>query len=119
VTVCDIVDTLPAHVVYGAPGYQELEIGKIVAGDIMSDILVSVETGVLLVTSLATEQTVRSADLVDAAVILLVNDKMPLKAMKNLAEECGITLLATPMPMYESCVALHSMDRSGPQSAGL
>ncbi len=116
-TVCDIVDTLPAHVVYGAPGFQELEIEKIVAGDIMSDILVSVETDVLLVTSLATEQTVRSADLVGATVILLVNDKLPLQTMKSLAEECGITLLATPMPMYESCVALNSMRRFGPQTA--
>ncbi len=99
--------------VYGAPGYQKLEIGKILAGDIMSDILVSVETDVLLVTSLATEQTIRSADLVGASVILLVNDKLPLQIMKKLAEECGISLLATPMPMYESCVALSRMRQVG------
>jgi len=109
VTVCDIIDTLPAHVVYGAPGYQQLEIGKILAGDIMSDMLVSVETDVLLVTGLATDQAIRSADMIGANVVLLANDKLPLPGMKILAEECGITLLATPMPIYESCVALGTM----------
>lgn len=115
-TLCDIVDTLPAHVVYGAPGYRETRIDKILAGDLMSDILVSVETDVLLVTSLATEQTVRSADMIGATVILLVNDKLPLQSMKTLAEECGITLLATPMPMYESCAALGRMRRYDEQT---
>lgn len=104
--VTEIVETLPAHVVYGAPGYQNLDLKQILAGDLMSDILVSVETDALLVTSLATEQAVRCADMIGAPVILLVNDKLPVPGMKVLAEECGITLLATPMPMYESCVAL-------------
>jgi hypothetical protein len=27
--------------------------------------------------------------------------------MKALAEEIGITLLATPQPMYEACVNIH------------
>ncbi len=115
-TISDIIDTLPAHVVYGAPGFQELKIGKIVAGDLMSDILVSVETDVLLVTSLATEQTIRSADIVGAPVILLVNDKLPLPSMKILAEQCGITLLATPMPMFESCVTLGFLEAHNEES---
>lgn len=104
--VTEIVENLPAHVVYGAPGYQNLEIGRIIAGDLMSDILVTVENDALLVTSLATEQAIRCADMIGATAILLVNDKLPLPGMKVLAEDCGITLLATPMPMYESCVAL-------------
>ena len=105
-TIRDIIENLPAHLVYGISGYQDIVVKAIVAGDLMSDILVSVETNALLVTSLATEQTIRSADIVGAVAILLVNDKLPRPAMKTLAEECGITLLATPMPMYETCVTL-------------
>lgn len=115
-TLSDIVNTLPAHVVYGAPGYQDLIIEKIIAGDLMSDILVSVEPSALLVTSLATEQTVRSADLAGSEVILLVNDKLPLPSMKKLAEECNITLLATPMPMFESCVTLAFIQSNNEES---
>ncbi len=105
-TVRDIVENLPAHVVTGSDGYRDLEIGKVLAGDMMSDMLVSLDSDALLVTSLATEQTVRCADMIGASVILLVNDKLPLPEMKTIAEDCGITILATPMPMYESCLTL-------------
>ena len=105
-TIRDIVENLPAHVVCGPAGCADLRITRVIAGDLMSDILVSVDSDALLVTSLATEQTVRSADMVGSPAILLVNDKLPLPSMKALADECGITLLATPMPLFESCVTL-------------
>jgi len=109
VTLKDVVESLPAHVVHAAPGFQDVRVDSILAGDLMSDILVSVEADALLVTSLATEQAVRSADIVGARAILLVNDKLPLPAMKSLAEKSGITLLATPMPMFETCVILGAL----------
>lgn len=105
-TIKDIVENLPACVVTGPEGYQDLIVGDIVAGDLMSDILVSIEPDALIVTSLATDQTVRSADIVGSRAILLVNDKLPLPSMKNLAEDAGITLLETAMPMFETCVTL-------------
>ncbi len=110
ITIPAIVENLPAHVVYGAQGFQNAVVDKVVACDLMSDILVSVDASYLLVTSLATEQAVRTADIVCAAAVLLVNDKLPTPAMKTLAEESGITLLATPLPMYDACVALGNLD---------
>jgi len=106
VTIRDIVETLPAYVACGVKGYQAMKIEKVIAGDLMSDLLVSVETDIFLVTSLATEQTIRSADLIGATAIMLVNDKLPTPGMKKLAIECGITLLSTPLPMYEACISL-------------
>ncbi len=111
-TVAEIVEALPAHVVHGESGYRDISVERVIAGDLMSDILVSVECDTLLVTSLATEQAVRSADIIGIPIILLVNDKLPLPAMKELARECGITLLATPMPMFESCAALGALLRT-------
>jgi hypothetical protein len=112
VTVSRLVENLPAHIVYSASGWQSLDLHTVIASDLMSDVLVSVDSDALLVTSLATEQTVRSADMVGAPVILLVNDKLPSQAMKTLAEQCGITVLATPMPMYEACVTLGILQQS-------
>jgi hypothetical protein len=109
VTIRDIVETLPAYVACGQQGYQDMTPGKIVAGDIMSDLLVSVETDIFLVTSLATDQTIRSADLMGATTVMLVNDKLPTPGMKALAIECGIALMSTPLPMYEACIALCSL----------
>lgn len=112
VTIKNIVETLPAHMVYGAPGYHELRFTSILAGDLMSDILVSVEEGALLVTSLATEQILRSADMVGSPAVLLVNDKLPTLGMRALAEELEITLFATPMPMFEACAEISRIQDS-------
>jgi len=105
-TLRTIIENLPAHPVFGPQGYLDHPVGVIVAGDLMSDMLLSVYSDALLVTSLATEQAVRTADMIGACAILLVNDKLPHPQMKALAEECGIAVLATPQPMYEACTAL-------------
>jgi hypothetical protein len=111
ITIADIIETLPAHMVYASDTMHGVHITNIVAGDLMSDILVTLEPNYLLVTSLATEQSVRTADVVGAAAVLLVNDKLPAPGMKALAEECGISLLATPLPMYEACIALNAIGK--------
>jgi molybdopterin-binding protein len=111
ITISDIVETLPAHVVYAPEAVHQTHIQHIVAGDLMSDILVTLEQGCLLVTSLATEQAVRTADVVGAAAVLLVNDKLPSPGMKALAQECGIPLLATPLPLFDTCAALNDIGK--------
>ncbi|GMO49881.1 MAG: DRTGG domain-containing protein [Treponemataceae bacterium] len=111
ITISDIIETLPAHVVYSTENSHEIHIRAIVAGDLMSDVLVTLEPGCLLVTSLATEQSIRTADVVNAAAVLLVNDKLPAAGMKALAEECAIPLLATPLPLFEACIALNDIGK--------
>ncbi|MBE6350249.1 MAG: hypothetical protein E7062_05820 [Spirochaetaceae bacterium] len=108
-TLSDIIENLPAHLVYGSSSHKEITISKIVAGDLMSDILVSVEGINLLVTSLATEQAIRTADIVGATAVLLVNDKLPNQQMKNLAENTDISLLCTPLPLFDACVSLNNL----------
>jgi hypothetical protein len=109
ITICDIVEMLPAHLVYAPEGVRGIKIDKIIAGDLMSDILVSIDEHYLLVTSLATEQAIRTADIVSAAAVLLVNDKLPAAGMKAQAADSAIALLATPLPMFEACAALSAL----------
>jgi hypothetical protein len=109
ITICDIVETLPAHLVHAPANVHDIKIEKIIAGDLMSDILVTIDENYLLVTSLATEQAIRTADIVSAAAVLLVNDKLPAANMKAQAADSGIALLATPLPMYEACAALSAL----------
>ncbi len=110
VTIQSIIENLPAHVVYGPPNFQNIPVEHVVAGDLMSDILVSVDAGDILVTSLATEQSIRTGDIVGASAVLLVNDKLPTHSMKELAEASEITLLATPLPLYDACIALGNLE---------
>jgi len=75
----------------------------------MSDVLVTDFEDLLIVTSLASEQVVRTADIVGAKGVLLVNDKDPPLVMKQLAEKQDLNLLSTPLSMYEACVGLHAI----------
>lgn len=105
-TFIEIIEQLPAHLVNRSDDFPGVTIEHIVASDLMSDVLVADFDDVLVVTSLTSEQTVRTADIVGARGVLLVNDKVPQPSMKKLAEQQNITVLSTPLSMFEACVAL-------------
>ncbi len=79
---------------------------SVVASDLMSDVLVVTSEEFLLVTSLASDQMIRTADLVGAAGVILVNSKHPPASSLKLATDLGIALLVTPLPKYEVCLAI-------------
>ena len=85
------------------------KIEHIAASDLMSEVLVAEEENLLLITALNTEQTVRTANIVDALGILMVNDKKPQPGMIRLAEEFDLSIISTSRSMYETCAAVHSL----------
>lgn len=72
----------------------------------MSDVLVVDEEGVLMITALTSDQVLRTADIVGAAGIVLVSGKKPQQNLQKLAAEFNITLLSTPLSMFEACCAV-------------
>ncbi len=78
----------------------------VVASDLMSDVLVVTREDFLLVTSLASDQMIRTADLVGAAGVVLVNGKPPPASALKLATDLNIALITTPLPKYEACLAI-------------
>jgi hypothetical protein len=110
-TLSEIVENLPAHVVSKSSDFLDIKISNFVASDLMSDVLVTDFDDGLLITSLASEQTIRTADIVGMRCILLVNDKIPLAAMKALAEDEDITILSTPLSTFEACLSLGTYQR--------
>lgn len=109
ISILEIIENLPAHIVHPSTNIHEIEVSKVLAGDLMSDFLVSTDSVNLLITGLATEQTVRTADILGAEAILLVNDKLPSDNMKKIAAEIDITVLATPLPLYEACAEIDKL----------
>jgi hypothetical protein len=105
-TFIDIIEQLPAHIVHRSADFPGRPLRHVIAGDLMSDVLVTDYEDLVLLTSLTTEQTVRTADVVGARGILLVNDKTPQTAMRDLAIQHDLTVLSTPLSMFEACVAL-------------
>lgn len=78
--------------------------------DLMSDALMIMNTvkeeGVLedtlLITGLATNQSIRTAEMLDVEVILLVRGKVPASQVIELAEESNIILLGTELTMFNT-----------------
>lgn len=87
--------------------FERAEVENVTAGDLMSEVLVFDKENLLLVTSLNSEQVLRTANVVDALGVVLVNGKKPNPTMIKLAEELGIALLSTPKSLFDTCVSLH------------
>jgi predicted transcriptional regulator len=81
----------------------EREIKCAFASDLMSDVLRFDMSHGLLITGLANPQIVRTAEMADAAAILLARGKQPQPETVELAEEADIPLLGTELIMFETC----------------
>ena len=105
-TLSSLCPLLQGSIFASGPGFDATPIRHIVASDLMSDVLVTRKEDFLLVTSLASDQMVRTADLVGATGIVLVNGKPPPPSLVRLAKELDISLVGSPLPKYETCVAI-------------
>lgn len=106
----EISSCLTCKEYYRGDKFESAEVQSVTAGDLMSEVLVFDRENLLLVTALNSEQTLRTADIVDALGIVLVNGKIPSDGMIRLAEEMGIALLSTSKTLFDTCVALYHLN---------
>jgi hypothetical protein len=86
----------------------EAEITCAFASDLMSDVLRYDMAQGLLITGLANPQVVRTAEMADAAAILMARGKVPPPETIELAREIGIPILGTRLIMFETCGRLYA-----------
>jgi len=101
-----IAEEVTAHVVCDKMNWEEIQIETIFASDLMSDVLMSDRDEMLIITSLSTEQSVRAAGIVGAEAVLIANNKTVSDGMIALAKELEVVLLCTPLPKYETCIKI-------------
>ena len=75
--------------------------------DLMSDVLVFAQEGMLLMTGLTNPQVVRTAEMAGIAAIVFVRGKIPPPETIALATQKGIPLLASQFTMFETCGRLY------------
>lgn len=83
--------------------------------DLMSDALMIMNTvreegvleNTLLITGLATNQSIRTAEMLDVEVVLLVRGKVPADQVIELANESNIILLGTDLTMFNTSGLLY------------
>jgi hypothetical protein len=96
------MDVLKAEAVVPA-GDPSLQLSGCFAADLMSDVLAFARPGSLLLTGLATEQTIRTASIRHLAAVILVAGKQPDGEMIEGACEAQMPLYQTPLSKYEAC----------------
>lgn len=101
-----IAESINAELVWGPDGWAQINVETVFASDLMSDVLMSDRDDMLLITSLSTEQSVRSASIVGSEAIVIANNKTVTDGMIELAKEQGIALFCTRFPKYEACIRM-------------
>ncbi len=88
----------------------EKEIIGAYASDLMSDVLASIylDENAVLVSGLNNTQLIRTAEMLDLCVIVLVRGKKPHPEVVQMAKENGMALLTTNLNMYNSCGILYA-----------
>lgn len=76
--------------------------------DLMSDVLAFVKDQGMLLTGLINPQVVRTAEMMDMKAIVFVRGKEAGAEVLSLAEEAGIAVMSTELPLYSACGKLYS-----------
>ena len=111
-TLAEVKATLNCRVLCGEER-MDTEVAVACGSDLMSDVLAFIKPGALLLTGLASAQSVRTADVADAKAVVYVRGKEPDEATVALAKEKGLPLLCTELTMYEACGRLHAAGLPG------
>ena len=86
------------------------------ATDLMSDALALIQEKpetVVLITGLVNMQTLRTAEMLDMRFIVFVRGKYPSDETIAMAEDMGITVIATDLTMYDACGLLFQKGLGG------
>ncbi len=84
--------------------------------DLMSDVLAFVKEQTLLLTGLINSQVIRTAEMMDIKAVCFVRGKTPPPEVVELANDKGIVLLGTNLPLYTACGKLYADGLGGSSS---
>jgi hypothetical protein len=111
-TLSELRDILEASILVGNDKL-DMKFYKCRASDLMSDILAGPADGCVLLTGLTTVQAVRTASVAGIGAIVFVRNKIPSRAVIDLARTEGIPLFTTTFSMFISCGRLHAHGITG------
>ena len=106
-TIIDVVKALDGTICYACEGPGR-HLGYVMASDLMSDVLLVDADDMLLITSLASDQVLRTAQIVGAMGVVVANGKPLPSTMAGIARSLGIPLVTVPLAKYECCVRVHA-----------
>jgi len=105
-TLKSIIDVLQASLVSVPPQWESREVKTVFASDLISDILMVDGEHIVLITSLLSDQVLRTADVIGATAVVMVNRKHIPMALQQAASKQGLPLFHSTLPKFESCVRI-------------
>lgn len=104
-----VIKAVTARVLHQAQNFATTQVKQLVATNMMSKVLAGDHEQFLLITSLSSDQSLRTADVVSAEGVLIADGKEVLQSMIDLAEEFDLNLLATDLPLAQAQKALQAI----------
>ncbi len=111
-TIQDILQKIEGTLIT-SPTKETCDVCLGFTSDLMSDVLTLTEEKVLLITGLATVQTIRTAAMADISYVIFVRNKQVSEKMITLAEESDITLISTKHSSFTTSVLLGEIGIQG------
>ena len=102
-----LIRLLDCEVLWGAKRLAEAKVTGCFAADLMSDVLAFSKPGVVLLTGLASIQSVHTADVAEMQCVIYVSEKQPAEGVLELAQKKEIPLLRTHHNMFDACGILY------------
>jgi len=110
VKIAQVRDALDAEILAGAERLDD-SVEQVYASDLMSDVLAFGRSNSLLLTGLATQQSVISAHMAEFRGVVYVRGKKPKDGSARFARENNLALLSTGLDMFEACVRIDAACR--------
>jgi predicted transcriptional regulator len=92
-------------------------VDSVMAADLMSDVLTTGGPGMVLLTGLASVQTVRAAAIADLVGVVFVAGKTPPDDVVLLAREKMVPVMSTSMSMFQAAGLLYRAVHAEPESS--
>ncbi len=90
-----------------------MDIASACGADLMSDVMAFSKENAMMITGLVNPQVIRTAEMMDIRAVVFVRGKKPHTGMVEMAEERGIAVLSTPLPMFVTCGKLYAAGLHG------
>jgi serine/threonine-protein kinase RsbT len=110
VDIGQVIEVLGAEVLAGED-HLDAVVEQVYASDLMSDVLAFGRPNSLLLTGLASQQSVISAHMAEFRGVVYVRGKRPKDGSARFARENHLALLSTALDMYEACVRIDASCR--------
>lgn len=98
--ISDIAQLIDGEILTHTPK-DDIDIHGAFAGDLMSDVLASIQPESLLVTGLNNPQVIRTALIADVRLVILARGKIPSPETIDLANADELPIISSPLGVFE------------------